>query len=282
VFLHRGTGYARIPAKCHRCIWKLRHSRNYDNWRLPWSPNYLRLSVDNFDRVRNSHCDTMRRPAYVPKYSLRDYTDITREFFRPVISSQKMLFVKFKIIFVVEHIHGYLDRCVSLSMCKCLKGLLIGNFFCYKWFSLLVEYKYRLHVLRFATGIFNKKFWQRKNITPITPIRVNISESVAIASSYGCRKSSERMKPAGDFPNEAPEKLSRERMIDQRSKTSKLNWLPTLFRQYPRKGRSESPLLVESRVAFDQGFAALPETMEQFRSSESIEFANTLSSFIFL
>lgn len=28
-------------------IWKLRHSRNYNNWRLPWALNYLRLSVNN-------------------------------------------------------------------------------------------------------------------------------------------------------------------------------------------------------------------------------------------
>lgn len=110
------------------------------------------------------------------------------------------------------------------------------------------------------------------------PIHINrIEIDAASASSYGCRKSSERMKwvlPAGDFPV-ASEKLSRDWMIDQdaRSKKLKLNWLPILLQRYS----NSFPWRDQIAFGFRQRFCGFLETIDWFYNSESIEFAKTLT-----
>jgi len=60
--------YIRIPAETlpfATCIWKLWHSRNYDNWRLPWERQIIFVYPYNLYAVRNSdaiQCAT----AYAP------------------------------------------------------------------------------------------------------------------------------------------------------------------------------------------------------------------------
>jgi len=117
------------------------------------------------------------------------------------------------------------------------------------------------------------------------PIHINRIEidAAASASSYGCRKSSERMKwvsPTGDFPV-ASEKLSRDWMIDQgaRSKTLKLNWLPILFQRYSNSFPWEE---IKSHC-FRRRFCGFPETIDWFYDSESIEIAKALTfrNFVF-
>ncbi|EFN67215.1 hypothetical protein EAG_09087 [Camponotus floridanus] len=117
---------------------------------------------------------------------------------------------------------------------------------------------------------------KRKNITPITPMRRNRCNCILIWMQKVERKD----ETGGRFPQRSARKAftrKNDRSAFENIEAKLIaDLVPTVSLLVPCKGRSESPLLVESRVAFDQDFAALPETMEQFRSSESIEFANIL------
>lgn len=83
---------------------------------------------------------------------------------------------------------------------------------------------------------------------------------------YGCRKSSERMKRVAYraiSPRRPKSFHANEWSIDDRRHRS-LNWLPAPHSRRDQRTRSLLP-----QVAYDEDYAVLSETMEQFHNRES-------------